>query len=79
MNSTSTSTLITPKAMIDTTVLCGALLTDGVNRQLLKVARLGIYQPVTSNVCLNLYEMHQKDLAVRITKKFLIGRQSILF
>lgn len=48
----STSTLITPKAMIDTTVLCGALLTDGVNRQLLKVARLGIYQPVISNVCL---------------------------
>ncbi|MEM5018640.1 PIN domain-containing protein [Metabacillus indicus] len=50
MNLTSTS--ITPKAMIDTTVLCGALLTDGVNRQLLKVARLGIYQPVISNVCL---------------------------
>lgn len=48
----STSTLITPKAMIDTTVLCGALLTNGVNRQILQAARLGVYQPVISNVCL---------------------------
>ncbi|KQU24048.1 hypothetical protein ASG65_19120 [Bacillus sp. Leaf13] len=44
--------MINPKAMIDTTVLCGALLTNGVNRQLLKVARLGVYQPIISNVCL---------------------------
>ncbi|WP_157185143.1 PIN domain-containing protein [Paenisporosarcina sp. TG20] len=48
----STSTLIIPKALIDTTVLCGAILTDGVNRNLLKVARLGVYQPIISNVCL---------------------------
>ncbi|WP_237665292.1 PIN domain-containing protein [Sutcliffiella horikoshii] len=47
-----TSTLITPRAMIDTTVLCGALLTNGINRKLLTVARLGIYQPIISNVCL---------------------------
>lgn len=47
-----TSTLTTPKAMIDTTVLCGALLTDGVNRQILTSARLGVYQPIISNVCL---------------------------
>ncbi|WP_404459823.1 PIN domain-containing protein [Sutcliffiella horikoshii] len=46
------STLNTPKAMLDTTVLCGALLTDGANRSLLRIARLGIYQPVISNVCL---------------------------
>ncbi|UAL47187.1 hypothetical protein K7887_20430 [Sutcliffiella horikoshii] len=42
------STLNTPKAMLDTTVLCGALLTDGANRSLLRIARLGIYQPVIS-------------------------------
>lgn len=47
-----TSRLITPKAMLDTTVLCGALLTNGVNYKLLKAAALGIYQPVISNVCL---------------------------
>lgn len=48
----SISTLNTPKAMLDTTVLCGALLTDGANRSLLKIARLGVYQPIISNVCL---------------------------
>lgn len=47
-----TSTLITPKAMLDTTVLCGALLTNGVNYKLLREANLGSYQPVISNVCL---------------------------
>lgn len=47
---TSTSTI--PKSMLDTTVLCGALLTNGANRKLLKMARAGIYQPVISNVCL---------------------------
>jgi PIN domain len=52
LTSTSTSTLTTPRAMIDTTVLCGALLTDGINRKLLKIARLGVYQPIISNVCL---------------------------
>ncbi|MBY0145161.1 PIN domain-containing protein [Neobacillus niacini] len=48
----STSTSITPKALLDTTVLCGALLTNGVNRQILYSAQLGFYQPVISNVCL---------------------------
>jgi hypothetical protein len=48
----STSILITPKALLDTTVLCGAFLTDGVNNQILHAARLGFYQPVISNVCL---------------------------
>jgi predicted nucleic acid-binding protein len=38
--------------MLDTTVLCGALLTNGVNYKLLKAASIGIYQPVISNVCL---------------------------
>jgi hypothetical protein len=48
----STSTSIIPKALLDTTVLCGALLTNGVNRQILYSAQLGSYQPVISNVCL---------------------------
>lgn len=48
----STSISITPKALLDTTVLCGALLTNGVNRQILYSAQLGSYQPVISNVCL---------------------------
>lgn len=46
------STSITPKALLDTTILCGALLTNGVNRQLLRSAQLGSYQAVISNVCL---------------------------
>ncbi len=50
MSLTSTSTTL--KVMLDTTVLCGALLTNGVNFKLLQAARLGIYQPVISNVCL---------------------------
>ena len=48
----STSTSITPKALLDTTVLCGAFLTEGVNSQILLAARLGFFQPVISNVCL---------------------------
>ena len=64
------STLNTPKAMLDTTVLCGALLTDGANRSLLRIARLGIYQPVISNVCL-LEFLHNasKGLGKGSTKK----------
>lgn len=42
-----------PKAFIDTTVLCGAIRKDGVNRNLLKLARSSqFYQPVLSRVCL---------------------------
>jgi hypothetical protein len=48
----STSKSIIPKALLDTTVLCGAILTNGVNRQILYSAQLGSYQPVISNVCL---------------------------
>jgi hypothetical protein len=42
-----------PKVFIDTTVLCGALRTDGVNRKILKAARFpNFYIPVVSKVCL---------------------------
>lgn len=42
-----------PKVLIDTTVLCGALRTDGVNRKILKAARSpDFYIPVVSKVCL---------------------------
>ncbi|WP_257348179.1 PIN domain-containing protein [Pseudalkalibacillus decolorationis] len=42
-----------PKIFIDTTVLCGALRVDGVNRNILKAARLPkLFQPVVSRVCL---------------------------
>ncbi|QHS23772.1 PIN domain-containing protein [Virgibacillus sp. MSP4-1] len=42
-----------PKIFIDTTVLCGALRTNGVNRKLLKIARNPLlYRPVISRVCL---------------------------
>lgn len=41
------------KVFIDTTVLCGALRVDGVNRKILKVARFPkMFQPVISRVCL---------------------------
>ncbi|WP_156857307.1 PIN domain-containing protein [Oceanobacillus sp. AG] len=42
-----------PKAFIDTTVLCGAIRKDGLNRKLLKLARSPqFYQPVLSRICL---------------------------
>lgn len=42
-----------PRAFLDTTVLCGALRTDGLNRHLLRLARASVYyKPVISKVCL---------------------------
>jgi hypothetical protein len=42
-----------PKVFIDTTVLCGALRVNGVNRNIIKAARFpGIFQPIVSRVCL---------------------------
>lgn len=42
-----------PKVFIDTTVLCGALRVDGVNRKILKAARFPhLFRPVVSRVCL---------------------------
>lgn len=42
-----------PRAFLDTTILCGALRTDGLNRQLLRLARDTTYfTPVISRVCL---------------------------
>jgi hypothetical protein len=36
-----------PKVFIDTTILCGALRVDGVNRKILKAARFPhLFQPV---------------------------------
>ncbi|MFZ3589170.1 PIN domain-containing protein [Bacillus sp. DJP31] len=43
----------TPSVMFDTTVLCGALITDGVNRQLLRLASQTVdFHPILSKVCL---------------------------
>jgi len=42
-----------PKIFIDTTVLCGALRVNGVNRNILKAARFpNLFQPIVSRVCL---------------------------
>ncbi|WP_246092653.1 PIN domain-containing protein [Terrilactibacillus laevilacticus] len=42
-----------PKVFLDTTVICGAIRKNGVNRKILQVARLPyLYQPVLSRVCL---------------------------
>lgn len=42
-----------PKVFIDTTVLCGALRVNGVNRSILKAARFpALFHPVVSKVCL---------------------------
>ncbi|PDM39248.1 MULTISPECIES: PIN domain-containing protein [unclassified Geobacillus] len=42
-----------PKVFIDTTVLCGALRVDGVNRKILKADRFPhLFRPVVSRVCL---------------------------
>ncbi|QDI90471.1 PIN domain-containing protein [Salicibibacter halophilus] len=44
---------IQPKVFIDTTVLCGALRVDGVNRKILKAARFPhLFQPVLSRICI---------------------------
>ncbi|MGF7186633.1 putative nucleic acid-binding protein [Desulfitispora alkaliphila] len=42
-----------PKVFIDATVLCGALITDKINRQIIRLARTNLfYTPVLSKVCL---------------------------
>lgn len=42
-----------PKVFIDTTVLCGAIRVDGINRKILKAARLpNLFIPIFSRVCL---------------------------
>lgn len=44
---------IRPKVFIDTTILCGALRTYGINRKILQAARFPhLFQPVFSKVCL---------------------------
>ncbi|TLS36467.1 PIN domain-containing protein [Pseudalkalibacillus caeni] len=44
---------IPPKVFIDTTVLCGAIRKDGVNRSILKAARSPLlFRPIISRVCL---------------------------
>lgn len=45
--------LLPPTVFIDTTVLCGALRVNGVNRRILKAARYPqLFRPVLSKVCL---------------------------
>ncbi|MFD1067806.1 PIN domain-containing protein [Oceanobacillus locisalsi] len=42
-----------PKVFLDTTVICGAIRKDGINRNLLKLARMtDLYHLVLSKVCL---------------------------
>lgn len=42
-----------PKVFIDTTVLCGAIRKDGINRKILQAARFPhFFEPVFSKVCL---------------------------
>lgn len=56
------STFRIPKAFIDTTVLCGAIRVNGLNRKLLQLAQSSIfYTPVMSVVCL--LEFYQKALS----------------
>lgn len=44
---------IRPKVFIDTTILCGALRTNGINRKILQAAIFPhLFQPVFSKVCL---------------------------
>lgn len=51
MNSSNPSP--SPIVLFDTTVLCGALRTDGINRQLLKLAAQNVdFRVVLSRVCL---------------------------
>lgn len=50
---TLTSLLTSPKALLDTTVIVKSLLTEGINRELLMMARTSIFfEPVISNVCM---------------------------
>ena len=56
-----------PRALLDTTVLCGALRTNGLNRQLLLWARSSeYYQPIISKVCL--FEMYNVALTRGLQK-----------
>lgn len=50
-----------PKVFLDTTVLFGALRTDGINRSLLEIAKGStFFVPVLSKVCL--LEFYRKAL-----------------
>ncbi len=53
-----------PKVFLDTTVLCGALRKDGINRKILRAAQFPhFYRPIIQKyVYLNLSEMLQTDL-----------------
>lgn len=47
------NTVTPPKVFLDTTVICGAIRKNGVNRKILQSARLPyLYRPVISKVCL---------------------------
>lgn len=57
MNSTSCSS--PPRVFIDTTVLCGAIRTNGINRSLFRLARAAVFfTPVLSRVCLFEFYKH---------------------
>ncbi|WP_245833047.1 hypothetical protein [Oceanobacillus timonensis] len=44
-----------PQVFLDITVICGAIRKAGINRKILKAARMAdLYHPVLSKVCLNL-------------------------
>jgi hypothetical protein len=48
-----------PRALFETTVLCGAILTDGINRRLLTLAAQTVdYRVVLSRVCLLEFYYH---------------------
>jgi len=56
-----------PVVLLDTTVLCGALRIDGLNRQLLKLASdRKLFYPIISRVCL--MEFYKKSLHDGISK-----------
>lgn len=51
-----------PKAFLDTTVLCGAIRKNGINRKILQAARFPLlYHPVVSRVCLFEFVRHASD------------------
>lgn len=61
MNQTIYNSLSPPKKFIDTTVLCGALRTNGINRKILEMgASPHFFKPVVSRVCL--LEFYRKAL-----------------
>lgn len=53
MNQNIFDPLSSPKIFLDTTVLCGALRTNGINRKILELSASTIFfKPVVSRVCL---------------------------